>query len=93
MKNAAELTRTQIYLTQQQQIQLAQVSRDCAATKSALIRKAIDQFLNQQPAARPADKVQQLQGIAGMWAANVDMANPATYVRKLRQPRFSQVSA
>ena len=89
MKNGAELTRTQIYLTQQQQVRLTQVSRGSTATKSALIREAIDRFLDQQPATRPADKVQQLQSLAGIWAAHEDMANPADYVRKLRQPRFA----
>ena len=88
MKNAADLTRTQIYLTQHQQTRLAQVSRGSSMTKSALIREAVDRYLDQRTAAKPADKVQQLQGIAGLWATHEDKAKPANYVRKLRQPRF-----
>ena len=45
------LTRTQIYLTQAQQKRLALASRGAAVTKSELIRRAVDQFLDQQPAA------------------------------------------
>lgn len=87
MKDAAALTRTQIYLTRQQQTQLAQLSRGSALTKSALIREAVDQFLDQRATPKPADNVQQLQGLAGLWAAHEDKAQPADYVRKLRQPR------
>jgi predicted transcriptional regulator len=89
MKNAAELTRTQIYLTQQQQARLTQVSHGSAVTKSALIREAVDQFLDKNAASKPTDKVQQLQSIAGLWATHDDKGEPADYVRRLRQPRTS----
>jgi predicted transcriptional regulator len=89
MKNASELSRTQIYLTQQQQARLAQVSKGSAATKSALIRQAIDMFLARQPKTPTADKTHHLQSIAGLWAQRDDLEDPAAAVRKLRQPRFT----
>lgn len=82
------LIRTQIYLTQAQQKRLALASRGAAVTKSELIRRAIDQFLDQQPAANPAGKAQRLSSIAGLWAGREDMADPSAYVRQLRAPRF-----
>ena len=82
------LTRTQIYLTQAQQKRLALASRSAAVTKSELIRQAIDQFLDQQPASDSAGKAQRLSNIAGLWADRKDMADPPAYVRSLRAPRF-----
>jgi predicted transcriptional regulator len=89
MKNASELSRTQIYLTLQQQTQLAQVSRGSAATKSALIRQAVDMFLAQQAKPRSTDKNQYLQSIAGLWAQHDDLEDPAAVVRRMRQPRYA----
>lgn len=82
------LTRTQIYLTQAQQKRLALVSRGAAVTKSELIRRAVDQFLDQQPATSAVAKAQCLSSIAGLWAGREDMADPSAYVRHLRAPRF-----
>ncbi len=88
MQTDQTLSRTQIYLTQAQQKRLALASRGAAVTKSELIRRAVDQFLDQQPAASPAGKAQRLGGIAGLWAGREDMADPLAYVRQLRAPRF-----
>jgi hypothetical protein len=82
------LVRTQIYLTQAQQKRLALVARGAPVTKSELIRRAVDQFLDQQPLPNPASKAQRLSSIAGLWAGREDMADPAAYVRQLRAPRF-----
>ena len=82
------LTRTQIYLTQAQQKRLAMACRDAAVTKSELIRRAVDQFLDQQPGTTPAAKAQRLGKIAGLWAGRDDMADPSGYVQALRAPRF-----
>lgn len=82
------LTRTQIYLTQAQQKRLALACSGAAVTKSELIRRAVDQFLDQQPTATPAAKAARLGHIAGLWAEREDMANPAGYVQALRKPRF-----
>lgn len=82
------LIRTQIYLTEAQQKRLALACRGAAVTKSELIRRAIDQFLDQQPSATPAAKAQRLSKIAGLWADRADMADSTGYVRALRAPRF-----
>ena len=82
------LTRTQIYLTEGQQKRLALACRGAAVTKSELIRRAVDQFLDQQPSATPAAKAQRLGNIAGLWADRADMADAAAYVQALRAPRF-----
>ena len=88
MQTDQALTRTQIYLTQEQQKRLTLASRRAAVTKSELIRHAIDQFLAQQLAATSASKAQRLSSIAGLWAGREDMADPSAYVRSLRAPRF-----
>ena len=87
MQTNQTLTRTQIYLTQAQQKLLALASRGAAVTKSELIRRAVDQYLD-QPAATPAGKAQRLSSIAGLWAGREDMADPTAYVRQLRAPRL-----
>jgi hypothetical protein len=88
MQPDQKLIRTQIYLTQEQQKRLALASKGAAVTKSDLIRRAVDQFLDRQPAASLPGKVQRLSSIAGLWAGREDMVDPATYVRQLRTPRF-----
>lgn len=93
MQTTLSLARTQIYLTQTQQTRLEIASRRAAVTKSELIRRAVDQFLDQQTAASASDKAHRLGGIAGLWAKRRDMVDPAAYVRKLRAPRFARESA
>ena len=88
MQTDQNLARTQIYLTQAQQARLSVACRRTSTTKSELIRRAIDQFLEQQPVASANDKMQRLKSIAGMWAERSDMADPAAYVKALRAPRF-----
>ena len=88
MQSTQNLARTQIYLTEAQQTRLEAASRRAAVTKSELIRRAVDQFLDQQSSSSATDKVKRLEGIAGLWAQRDDMADPAGYVRALRAPRF-----
>ena len=88
MQTNQNLARTQIYLTEAQQTRLEAASRRAAVTKSELIRRAVDQFLDQQASPSATDKVKRLEGIAGLWAQRDDMADPAAYVRALRAPRF-----
>ena len=88
MQTTQNLARTQIYLTEAQQTRLEAASRRASVTKSELIRRAVDQFLDQQASPSATDKTQRLQGIAGLWAQRDDMADPAAYVRALRAPRF-----
>ena len=88
MQTNQTLARTQIYLTKGQQARLSVACKRAATTKSELIRQAINQFLDQQPADGQEDKAQRLQGLAGMWANRADMADPSAYVKALRAPRF-----
>jgi ribosomal protein L20 len=88
MKTDTTLARTQIYLTQAQQTRLSQACKGTATTKSELIRRAIDQFLDQQAQATPQDKAQRLRSIVGLWAQRDDMSDPVAYVQELRVPRF-----
>ena len=82
------LTRTQIYLTHAQRKRLALAYRGAAVTKSELICRAVDQFLDQQHTTTPAAKALRLGRIAGLWAERDDMPDPAGHVRALRKPRF-----
>ena len=88
MKAHHSLARTQVYLTQAQQARLTLACRGSAASKSELIRRAIDQFLDQAVPIDPSEKAQRLQRIAGIWAQREEMPDPASYVRQLRAPRF-----
>lgn len=87
MKAEEKLTRTQIYLTAAQQERLARVSRGSTESKSALIRRAVDEFLERKDAAPTTNKTQRLQGLAGLWADRADLADPAAHLRQIRQAR------
>ena len=88
MKTSQTLARTQIYLTQAQQNRLTDAAQGSGATKSELIRRAIDQFLDQQASVTPADKAARIQSIAGMWSQRDEMSDPVSYVQQLRAARF-----
>lgn len=88
MKTNPTLARTQIYLTQSQQTRLQAASRRASLTKSELIRQAVDQFLERQSISAPADKLQRLKHIEGLWADRDDLDDPSAYVQQLRKPRF-----
>jgi predicted transcriptional regulator len=61
------LNRTQIYLSASQQFTLAAMARAQRSSSSALIRRAIDQFIAQQPVQDHAAKRMQA---AGQWQAD-----------------------
>ncbi|MBI2727863.1 MAG: ribbon-helix-helix domain-containing protein [Polaromonas sp.] len=88
MKTDQTLARTQIYLTHVQQKRLENASRRTGGSKSELIRRAVDQFLDSQPANTTGAKVQRLQNIKGLWSDRTNMADPSNYVSMLRKPRF-----
>jgi metal-responsive CopG/Arc/MetJ family transcriptional regulator len=81
------LARTQIYLTKTQQTRLAAICRRTAATRSELIREAVDQFLDHQSRETRNDKRARIEGIAGLWKDRSDI-DPSAFVRDLRAPRF-----
>ena len=88
MKADQPRARTQIYLTQAQHARLRQARKVTATTQSKLIRRAIDQFLDQQGQATPQEKARRLQDVAGLWDQRDDMVDPVAYVGQLRAPRF-----
>lgn len=58
------MTRTQIYLSEAQQIALANMARARRSTHSALIREALDRFLGQE---HPASRKRQRMQAFGQW--------------------------
>ena len=83
-----DLARTQIYLTRQQTASLAFVCRRTSASKSEIIRQAIDRFLSVDLGQAKASKASQLAAITGLWADRAEMVDPSAYVKQLRASRF-----
>ena len=83
-----DLARTQIYLTRQQTASLAFVCRRTSASKSEIIRQAIDRFLLVDLGQATTSKASQLAGLTGLWADRTEMADPSAYIKQLRAPRF-----
>lgn len=67
MAQTTHLTRTQIYLTVDQQSTLAAMARVQGSTSSAVIRLAIDEFI---AAHRPASKAARRLSAAGAWSSD-----------------------
>ncbi len=76
------LNRTQIYLTATQQHTLATLAQEQGSSSSALIREAIDGYIQ---AHQPASKLARRLGVAGSWQPNPDAPN----LRALRQEERS----
>lgn len=83
-----DLARTQIYLTRQQTASLAFVCRRTSASKSEIIRQAIDRFLVVDLGQAITSKASQLAAITGLWADRAEMVDPSAYVKQLRASRF-----
>jgi hypothetical protein len=86
--SSADFARAQIYLTRQQNAELQLVGRQTSASKSELIRLAIDRFLAVAKAQPAIDKTPKLLKLAGLWADRAELTDPTAYVKSLRQPRF-----
>lgn len=74
------MLRTQIYLTKSEKESLLLLSKKTGLHQSALIRDAIDQFIEAQMHKRK-QKRQVLKSAAGMWAGREDLLDE----RKLRR--------
>jgi metal-responsive CopG/Arc/MetJ family transcriptional regulator len=59
------MVRTQIYLTEQEQSALRQLSRQFKQSQSELIRQAIDRFIEES---QRRDRSTILQAAAGLWS-------------------------
>ncbi len=64
------MIRTQIYLTERQRDRLAAIARAGGRPQSAVIREAIDRFLEQDPRARREAVV---RDAAGIWRDRSDV--------------------
>jgi hypothetical protein len=87
-QSASDFARAQIYLTRQQNVELQLMGRQTSASKSELIRLAIDRFLAVAKAQPVVDKTPKLLKLAGLWAQRTDLTDPTAYVSSLRLPRF-----
>ncbi|MGB4115128.1 MAG: CopG family transcriptional regulator [Polaromonas sp.] len=67
--SSSPLNRTQIYLTVAQQKTLATMARDQSSSSSALIREAIDVYIE---AHQPAKRLAKRMAAAGAWHPNPD---------------------
>ena len=74
---ASPFTRTQIYLTAGQQSALAAMAQAQGSSSSALIREAIDGYIQER---QPASKLARRMAVAGSWQANSN----APSLRELR---------
>jgi predicted transcriptional regulator len=67
---AQSLSRTQIYLTTEQQAALGLLSKNQSRSKSELIRSAIDRFITAQQQAQASTRKQRLAALSGAWTDN-----------------------
>lgn len=68
------MERTQIYLDPCEKKQLALLAKTTGKSQSALIRQAIDEFLNLHPASE-LNKINMLREAKGLWETRDDLPN------------------
>jgi chromosome segregation and condensation protein ScpB len=64
------MVRTQVYLTEQQRDELADIAKALGKKQSELIREAIDQFIDQAGSSR---RELVLREVAGIWRDRTDL--------------------
>jgi len=64
------MVRTQVYLTEQQREELADIAKALGKKQSELIREAIDQFIDQAGSSR---RESVLREVAGIWRDRADL--------------------
>jgi predicted DNA-binding protein len=72
------MVRTQIYLTDEQKLQLERLAAANGKKQSEMIREAIDRYLAER---EPKDWKEALEAVRGMWAGRDDLDD---FVRDLR---------
>jgi Ribbon-helix-helix protein, copG family len=84
MRSEQTLSRTQIYLSAQQQAALAQLAQERQLPKSELIRQALDRWLAQEQ--KPAmSKLDMLRKARGIFKDRPEMQDSAAYISELRK--------
>lgn len=64
------MKRTQIYLTEEEQLELNNLSKKKGTSKSALIREAVDEYLAKYSEERRQEVIER---VAGMWKDRDDL--------------------
>jgi hypothetical protein len=77
------MRRTQIYLDDEQILELKRRARQSRRRVSAIVREAIDEKLAQPVA--PPDFDAALDAVAGIWKDRDDLGSTDAYVRRLRR--------
>jgi hypothetical protein len=67
------MRRTPLFLTLDQITALKAIAARTGESVSAVARRAFDEYLSRQ---RPADRLQALRSVRGMWKGRKDMPNP-----------------
>jgi hypothetical protein len=81
------MQRTQIYLSEQERQGLQALALSSGRSQSALIRQAIDAFLQQQ---QPKGRLARLRQARGLWAARTDLPDWSALRRELDRPTAAQ---
>lgn len=79
--------RTQIYLTKNEQEQLNLLAQELGQHKSALIREAIDQFIEGKLAAKQK-KLHSLRIAAGLWKDREDLPDFSSLRKELDRQKL-----
>lgn len=66
------MIRTQIYLTEQEQVALKMLTRQTGKSQSELIREAVDRLVAQHDS---RSRLERLRAARGMWKDRADMAD------------------
>ncbi|WP_411728630.1 CopG family transcriptional regulator [Methyloglobulus sp.] len=66
------MQRTQIYLTDEEQVAIRQISIRSGTSQSALIRKAIDQYIAQNT---PSTNANKRMNVFGLWQDHENLPN------------------
>ncbi len=78
------MVRTQIYLTEEEQAALRDLSMRTGKSKSDLIRKAVEYFISRF---HPKDRKALLVGAKGMWAGRTDLPDFRSLRREVDRTR------
>jgi len=82
MQRGDEMERTQIYLTAQERAALRTIARRLGGSQSAVIRMAIDRFIDHED---PRRRRELMHGAAGLWKDRRDLPDVSGLRRELER--------